>query len=303
MGVFQRMLSTQALMFIYMLVGVIIVRAGILKPEGRPAFIGLLINVTLPCMILHAFVQDAGLEALIVGGRMLVISACCVLSAWGLGRLIWRNRPPMRRAVLEFATMFSNAGNAGLPIISLVFGAQGVLYASFFLIPIRVLMWTVGISLFVGDNPSTPRWKTLLLNPSLLAVFIGIPLMLTGLKLPEFISTAIGSIGAMTGPLSMMIIGASLANAHPRDMLDGDAWLLSGLRLAGLPLALMAVLRLIGVETLTWQVAVTLTAMPAAANTAILSEMYGCDYTFAARCVVVSTVLSLVTVPMLALLY
>ena len=303
MGVFQRMLSTQALMFVYMLVGVVIVRAGILKPEGRSSFIGLLINVTLPCMILNAFMQDAGLEALIVGGRMLLISAACTLSSWGLGRLLWRNRPPLRRAALEFATMFSNAGNAGLPIVSLVFGEQGVLYASFFLIPIRVLMWTVGISLFVQQDAAQSKWKALLMNPSLVAVFIGMPLMLTGLRPPAFVSTAISSIGAMTGPLSMMIIGASLAGARPRDMLDADAWLLSGLRLIALPLITMAVLRLMNVDTLSWQVAVTLTAMPAASNTAILSEMYGCDYTFAARCVVVSTVLSLATVPLLALLY
>ena len=303
MGVFQRMLSTQALMFVYMLVGVVIVRAGIMKPEGRSSFIGLLINVTLPCMILNAFMQDAGLEALIVGGRMLLISAACTLSSWGLGRLLWRNRPPLRRAALEFATIFSNAGNAGLPIVSLVFGEQGVLYASFFLIPIRVLMWTVGISLFVQQDAAQSKWKALLMNPSLVAVFIGMPLMLTGLRPPAFVSTAISSIGAMTGPLSMMIIGASLAGARPRDMLDADAWLLSGLRLIALPLITMAVLRLMNVDTLSWQVAVTLTAMPAASNTAILSEMYGCDYTFAARCVVVSTVLSLATVPLLALLY
>ena len=129
MGIFERMLSTQSLMFLYILAGIIIVKAKVLKPEGRSSFIGLLINVTLPCMILHSFEQDAGLDALIAGGKLLIASAACCLSAMGLGRLLWRWKSLQRQAVLEFATMFSNAGNAGLPIVSLVFGAEGVFWA------------------------------------------------------------------------------------------------------------------------------------------------------------------------------
>lgn len=302
MNVFEKMLSTQALMFVYILLGVIISKTKILKEEGRSSFIGLLINITLPCMILHSFEQDVGMSELISAAQTLVISAVCCLGAWGLGKLLWRRETPERKAVLEFATMFSNAGNAGLPIVSLVFGATGVFYASFFLIPIRVLMWTLGLGLFVGKD-GQPRWKSLLLNPSLLVVFIGLFLMFSGLKLPGFLSGAISNVGAMTGPLSMMIIGASLADMRPKDALEKDAYLLSAIRLIVIPVLVMVILRLLNVETLIWQVAATLLAMPAAANTAILAEMYGRDHAFAAKCVFVSTILSLITVPCLTLLF
>ncbi len=302
MNVFEKMLATQALMFIYMLLGVAMVKTHILKREGRSSFIGQLIIITMPCMILHSFEQDAGLAQLWSAAKTLGISAACCLAAWALGKLLWRREPPRRRAVLQFATMFSNAGNAGLPIVSMVFGAQGVFYASFFLIPIRVLMWTLGLGLFVeGEGKS--RWKALLLNPSLLVVFVGLFLLLTGLRLPGFVSTAISNVGAMTGPLSMMLIGASLADMRPRDALEKDAFLLSGVRLIAIPLLAMAVLRALGAEPLVWQVAVTLLAMPAAANTAILAEMYGRDHAFASKCVFVSTILSLLTVPCLTLLF
>lgn len=303
MGVFGRMLETQALLFLYILLGIAMVKLNILKTEGRSSFIGLLNNITLPCMVLHAFEQDARPETLIAAGKVLLISTGWYLAMWGVSKLLWRGQSGQRRAVLEFATMFSNAGNAGLPVVSLVFGDQGVLYASFFLIPLRVLMWTVGLSLFVQEPDGKIRWKELLTNPNLLVVFIGIPMMLRGLHMPGVVSKMLSNVGAMTGPLSMMLIGASLAAAHPRDMLDREAWLLAALRLLILPLTAMGLLRLMGVEALIWHVAVTLIAMPAAANTAIISEMYGHDYTFAARCVVVSTVLSLFTVPALALLY
>lgn len=303
MGVFGRMLETQALLFLYILLGIAMVKLNILKTEGRSSFIGLLNNITLPCMVLHAFEQDARPETLIAAGKVLLISTGWYLAMWGVSKLLWRGQSGQRRAVLEFATMFSNAGNAGLPVVSLVFGDQGVLYASFFLIPLRVLMWTVGLSLFVQEPDGKIRWKELLTNPNLLVVFIGVPMMLTGVHMPGVVSKMLSNVGAMTGPLSMMLIGASLAAAHPRDMLDREAWLLAALRLLILPLTAMGLLRLMGVEALIWHVAVTLIAMPAAANTAIISEMYGHDYTFAARCVVVSTVLSLFTVPALALLY
>ena len=296
------MLSTQALMFIYMVVGVIIVKTKILKKEGRSSLIGLLINITLPCMILHSFEQDAGIEELIAAGHALIISACCCLIAYGIGVVIWRRKPAEKRAVMEFATMFSNAGNAGLPIVSLVFGAEGVFYTSFLLIPIRVLMWTLGVSLFVKQEGKA-RWKTLLINPSLLVVFVGLFILLTPFKLPAVMSTAITNIGNMTGPLSMMIIGASLADMNVREALDKDAFILSAVRLLGIPVLAMVIMRAIGIDTMLWQVQATLLAMPAASNTAILAEMYGRDHSFAAKCVFISTILSLITVPCLTLLF
>ena len=303
MEVFSRMLSTQALMFVYMLLGVVMAKTRLLRQEARSSFISLLIDIALPCMILHSFEQEAGVSELLAAGKVLLISAGYGLASWALGKVIWRRKEKSRRAVLEFATMFSNAGNAGLPIVALVFGSEGVFYASFFLIPVRILMWTIGLSLFVQGGDGAPKWKKLLLNPSLLVVFIGIPMMLVPIRLPQVLSQALTQVGGMTGPLSMMLIGASLADTNLRTVLDRDAFALSFVRLIAFPLLLMALLRLIGVESLICQVGVTLLAMPAAANTAILSEMYGHDYSFAAKCVVLSTILSLVTVPCIALLF
>ena len=84
---------------------------------------------------------------------------------------------------------------------------------------------------------------------------------------------------------------------------DKDAFLLSAVRLLGIPVLGMIILRAVGVDTMLWQVQATLLAMPAASNTAILAEMYGRDHSFAAKCVFITTVLSLITVPCLTLLF
>lgn len=302
MTVFDRMLSTQALMLVYILLGAVGSKTGIVRREGRATLINLLIDITLPCMILHSFEREVSRAELVSAGQALLISAACCLAAYGLSLLLWRKQSPVRRAVLEFGTMFSNAGNAGLPIVALVFGDTGVFYTSFFLIPVRVLMWTLGLSLFVPGR-GKGKWKALLANPSLMIVFLGLAMMLIPFHLPQTLSAAITNVGNMTGPLSMMIIGASLADMKPRDALDGGAWALALVRLAVMPLAGFFVLRLLNVDYLLTCVATTLLAMPAASNTAILAEKYGRDYLFAAKCVFVTTLLSLVTAPCISLLF
>ena len=303
MNVFERMLNTQALMFIYVIVGVIMAKTKILKHEGRSSFINLLLDITLPCMILNSFNVETGTDELIAAGEIMLLSVVCVFISWVTGKIFWRNQPASRKAVLEFATLFSNAGNAGMPIVASVFGTEGVFFASFYLLPVRILIWTVGLSLFVDESDFRKKIMILLKTPSLVVVFLGIALMFAPFKLPAVVSTAVKNIGDMTGPVSMMIIGAALGESNIKEAFDIDAFKLTFVRLAVQPLIFLFLFRTLGVKTILWQVVVTLTAMPAAANTEIIAEMYGKDYTFAAKCVVVSTVVSLFSVPVLTLLF
>lgn len=303
MNIFERMLNTQALMFIYVMTGIIMAKTKILKHEGRSSFINLLLDITLPCMILNSFNIETGIDELIAAGEIMIISLVCFIVAWAIAKIIWRKEPKTRRAVLEFSTLFSNAGNAGMPIVALVFGAEGVFYASFYLLPVRILIWTFGLSLFVEGGNFKDKMLILLKTPSLIVVFIGIALMFAPFKLPSVLTAAIKNIGDMTGPLSMMLIGAALGESDIRGAFEFDTFKLTFVRLILLPVIYIFMLKFCGVKNIIWQTAVVLTAMPAAANTEIFAEMYGKDYTFAARCVVVSTVLSLVTVPFVTLLF
>lgn len=303
MNVFERMLNTQALMFVYVMTGIIMAKTGILKHEARSSFIHLLLDITLPCMILNSFNIDIGIDEIIAAGEIMIISSACVLISWITAKIFWRNQPHDRKAVLEFATLFSNAGNAGMPIVASVFGTEGVFYASFYLLPVRILIWTVGLALFVDSKNTRERMILLAKTPSVVVVFVGIALMFMPFKLPSVLSTAIKNIGDMTGPLSMMLIGAALGESNLRSAFDADAFILTGVRLVVEPLIFLFLFRSLGVQAILWQVAVTLTAMPAAANTEIFAEMSGRDYMFAARCVVVSTVISLFSVPILTLLF
>lgn len=301
----QRMANTQALLFLYALTGVLMRRIGILKAETRGAFVSLFMNITLPCMILASFDQVFTPDQLRDAGIVLLLSTGVLALSGLIAFLLFRKKPDAERRVLYFATLFSNSGNAGMPVASLVYGPTGVFYASIYLIPARLAMYTLGVALYAGKPKDKGTWAgiwALLKTPTVAVIPPGLLLMLSGHTLPTVLGDAVRNIGDMTAPLAMMLIGASLADGKPRELLDRSVLSISFVRLILVPALCWGLLSLMGMQSLPAAVAVTLVAMPVAANTAILAEQYGADNRFASRCVFLSTVLSLFTVPGITLL-
>ena len=291
-----RMIDTQLLLFLYMLCGVIVSRLRIIRDDNREVLVRLLMDVAMHMMVLSAFNKPTSLEEIKSSLLVIVIAAAGCLVAWALGLVLWRKSPENKRKVLLYATMFSNAGNAGLPVINLVFGPTGVFYASMYLIPPRILQWTVGLGFFLKPKKGA-FVKNVLLNPMVVVVYIGFILMAFNWQIPGVFGTAISRLGDMTGPLSMILIGATLSQMKPGALLDRAVLAVSALRLLILPLLAAVALRLLQVDAMTMNICVILLAMPVASNTASIAERYGGDYVFASACVSVSTLLSVVTVP------
>ncbi len=290
------MIDTQLLLFLYMLCGFIISRLNIVREDNRAVLVRLLMDVAMPMMVLNAFNKPTTREEILSSfWVMLIALAGCVVTGL-IGRVLWRRQPDNKRKVLMYASMFSNAGNAGLPIISLVFGPAGVFYASMYLIPPRILQWTVGLGFFV--KPEKGGWvKNVLLNPMVVTIYIGAVLMITGWQIPGVFGKAIANLGSMTGPLSMILIGATLAHMDFRKLLDPSVLLITALRLILFPLLFAVLLKFLHAEEMVMNICVILLAMPVASNTAAMAERYGGDHVFASACVSVSTLLSVITVP------
>lgn len=297
-GIVSRMIDTQLLLFLYMICGFVVSRLGVIREENRGALVRLLMDVAMPMMVLNAFNKPVTPEELRSSLWVIVIAlvGCAVTGLIGL--LLWRRQPENKRKVLMYASMFSNAGNAGLPIISLVFGPVGVFYASMYLIPPRILQWTVGLGFFV--KPEKGGWiKNVLLNPMVVMIYIGAFLMVTGWQIQGVFGTAIANLGSMTGPLSMILIGATLAQANWKMLFDSSVMLTSFFRLIAFPLLFALILKLLHADALVTNICVILLAMPVASNTAAMAERYGGDHVFASACVSVSTLLSVITVPVI----
>lgn len=292
------MINSQLLLFLYMTCGFILGKAKIIREDNRGALVTLLMDVTMPLMVLSAFNKPTTREEIKASFLVMVIAlAGCVITGL-LGLLLWRKQPENKKKVLQYASMFSNAGNAGLPIISLVFGPTGVFYASMYLIPPRILQWTVGLGLFV--KPEKGGWvKNLLLNPMVVTIYIGAILMATGWQIPGVFGDAISNLGSMTSPLSMILIGVTLSGMNWRALLDRSVLFISALRLLAFPLLFTVLLKLIGIDATALTICVILLAMPVASNTAAMAERYGGDKEFASACISISTLLSVITVPVI----
>ena len=294
----SRMIDTQLMLFLYMLCGFIVSRLRIIREDNREVLVRVLMDVAMPMMVLNAFNKPTSGEQLRSSLLVMAIAGLSCLVTWGIGSLLWRRQPENKRKVLMYASMFSNAGNAGLPVLNLVFGPEGVFYGSMYLIPPRILQWTVGMGFFLKPKKGA-FVKNVLLNPMVVVVYIGFVLMAFNWQIPGVFGTAIANLGAMTGPLSMILIGATLSHMRPRAVLDPAVLLASALRLLIFPLLAALALKALRVDQMAMNLCVILLAMPIASNTAAMAERYGGDYVFASACVSVSTLLSVVTVPLI----
>jgi predicted permease len=202
--------------------------------------------------------------------------------------------------VLRFTAIFSNCGYMGLPLLYAVFGSEGVFYGSFYIVTFHTVLWSYGYMMYGGKESKAKIIKRLLINPSIIALYIGLIIFLFSISVPETIMGAVRAVGDMTMPLSMLIIGGIMSSTKLLAVFsDWRVYLSSLIRLIVMPLLYFAITYLLGVPSLPIAVMVTLLAMPAAANTTIFAEMFDKDAVFASKCVTVSTILSIITAPII----
>jgi len=290
-------LTVQGMLFLLVAAGVILARIKILPQEGTKILTDLVIYLFLPCNIIHSFQMKLSLNIvrgfLIIFTISMLIQGGCLL----LSKVLYQNQPLDRRKVLQYATVCSNAGFMGNPIAEGVFGAQGLMYASIFLIPQRIVMWSAGVSYFTGEQDRKKTMIKVLTHPCIIAVYIGVLLMILPITLPAFIHNTIASIGGCTTAMSMILIGTILEKVNIKQMVSKTILYYSVIRLVLIPLLVYIGCMFFHVEPLIRGVAVLLAGMPAGSTTAILSTKYNGDYIFATKCVVFTTLMSMITIP------
>lgn len=262
----------------------------------------ILLNIAIPAIAISSFNQNLPASALSSAIILLIFAVVSnVLSAL-LGAFLFRKYPTNQKVVMQFIIVFTNCGFMGYPVMESIFGSIGVFYASIYGIVFNLFLWTYGRMLFTGVS----NWQTLkkaLVNPGTLSTLFGLVLLLTPLKLPAFAANLTTTVGGLTSPLAMIVIGAMLAEVKFSEMFHGiHIYYGSFLRLLLLPATAFLVLKLLHVDHLTMAACVMLTAMPAASNSVIFAEKFEGDSLLASRIVVLSTVLSIITIPLFAIL-
>lgn len=287
--------------FILMLAGYLLTKWNIMPKSARKPLTDLVINFILPCNIIVSFLIEFNSRILIDSFTILMVSVGIQLVSFLVGLVAYPGVERKQHASLRYATSVSNAGFIGLPIVQGLYGLTGAMFASIFLVPQRIVMWSAGVSCFTGTSGKGVL-KKVLTHPCVDAVVIGSVLMVTQLQLPTALLMPIRQASNATTALTMLIIGNILADVDLRTLFSPLILRLCAIRLLILPLLILLVCRLLGLDPLVTATATILTGMPAAATTAILSEKYECDSAFGVRVVCSSTLLSLVTVPLLCII-
>lgn len=298
MSSFMNMVQLQLLLFLLIAVGVFARKRSMLTDGAQKGLTDLFINIILPANIVASFHVTPTRELISNAAQILLIAFGVQFFQWGLSKVLYRRVPHGKQMVVRYATICSNSGFMGNPVVQGIYGAEGLMYASLFLIPVRIFMWSAGLSLFTVTS-RRDLVKKLLLHPCIIAVYLGIALMLVGYRIPPFLNEGIASLSACTTALAMILIGSILADVSLRALVDRLMLYYSAVRLLLIPLAVLLVLRLFHVSPLLTGIAVLLAGMPAGSTTAILAMQYGCDASYASRCVLFTTLLSLVTLPAL----
>ena len=296
---FSSLWNLQGQLLALLVVGLLLRKVGLFNGNAKTLLTDLVLYVTLPCSIVLSFQIDIDAELFVSLSIIFLISVAIQIFCYLLTRLTFRKVDPAKRSVLHYGILVSNAGFLGLPIAGELFGATGLMYASVYLIPQRVVMWTAGLSIFSpAAATKNQAAKKVILHPCMVAVYVGLLLMVTRLPIPTFARLTLSSLGNCTTALSMLLIGSFFGEMQKEHLrIDLNLLQFSFLRLVLIPLVSLLVGRMLGIERLLIGVGVILAAMPGGSSTVILASKYGRDTTYASKLVIVSTLLSLVSIP------
>ncbi len=297
------MLNLQIMLFLLMAAGIAVKKIGIITSENRKSFSSLLINVILQCNIVNSFLSGVEISSELFKNCLLavILSAVIQIFVTFANKLFFKKVREERKNVMSYGMICSNSSFIGLPVAESLYGSMGVLYTSLFQIPIRFTMWTAGLALFT-DVDRKSAFKKLAKHPCIIAIFVGFILMILPFSLPSVMLSTISSISKCTTPMSMFVIGAILADADIKTMFSKDVLYFTFLRLVGLPLIIWMILKPFGLNSLLVNICVIMSGMPAGSTTSILADQYGGDSMFASQMTFVSTLLSIVTIPLLGLI-
>lgn len=297
----ENLVTMQAAMLLLLFTGYVLEKKNVMTEQFRKALTEFIINFILPCNIIKSFLIQFDTQILRDCMAILLVSCGTQIFSLLLAKLLYARKEDGKRQPLLYATQVSNAGFLGSPIAEGLFGAQGLLYASIYLVPQRIMMWSMGVACFSGTRGKGVL-KKVLTHPCIVAVMIGLGLMVLQLPLPEWIVKPLDMVGGCNTALSLLVIGGVLAELDPKRVVNLQAVLYCGVRLLLIPLTVLCICLLLGLESLVVQSAVVLAGMPAPLTTAMLASQYGKDEKFAVSLIFLSTLASMVTIPLLCLL-
>ena len=286
-------------LFLMILMGYIIVKTGLLKGDDSKVISKIVLYLVIPCVIINAFQVDYTSEKvkelLLVFAASVLLQVILLAAVWGVGKVLKLNEVEMT------SIYYSNSGNLIVPLVTFILGKEWVLYGCVFMSVQLVFLWTHGKNTISREGKWD--WKKIVFNVNMISVFAKI-------RLPEIVDQALSSVGSMIGPASMIVTGMLIAEMNLRNIFENvKVYFISFLRLVVIPVISLAILKISGLVNIhpdgkkLLLIVFLAVITPSASTITQMCQVYGNDSKYASAINVMTTLLSIVTMPLMVLLY
>lgn len=293
-------------LFIMIFMGFIIVKAKLLKAEDSKILSVIVLYLIIPCVIINAFQVDytpqtvKGLLIALAGSVMTQVILLIVVSI--LGRVFHLNE-------VEVASIYySNSGNLIVPIVTFILGKEWVLYGCVFMSVQLVFIWTHCKKII--SRESTYDWRKIVLNINMISIAIGIVLFLTRIHLPAIINNTLSAVGSMIGPASMIVTGMLFAGMDFKQIFANKrVYFVSFFRLIIVPVIALFLIKCSQLSTFSSNgnklmlIVFLAIITPSASTVTQMCQVYENDSQYASAINVVTTLLAIVTMPLMVMLF
>lgn len=298
----REVLLSVSVMFLLMLVGFVFAKKKIFTKDGIKQMTELVLNVVVPCVILNAYQREFEVRLLKNLALAFVFALIVHIISIIVSSLIFRTKDEKMDSISRFATVYSNCGFMALPLIGAVYGNDGVFYAVAYLTVFNVLYWTHGLYSFTRDKKSVSV-KNCILKPGVWGTLLGVIIFLFQIKLPAPLEKTVSFISDLNTPVPMIILGTYLVNLNIKKILkNGQLWLVCFMRLVAVPVFSIFVAKLMGLAPQVYLPLVISCQCPSAVMVTMFAEKFGFDTEYSSQIVSVSTLLSIITIPLILML-
>lgn len=300
------LLQQMIALFLMMLVGYVCAKMGVLDAVASKKISWLVVNVGNPAMILAAGMDNEITVApekliLVVMLAVVIYAALIMISVFlpGLLRVETQNA-----GVYRVMLIFSNIGFMGLPLISVLYGGESLLYTSIFFFPFNFLIYTYGIRAMRKEEGARGKIKwSDVCNIGVITSVIALILYFGKIHMPDFAVTTAKNLSNLTAPLSMLVIGASFLDFKIIDLFtDTKLLLFSGIKMLLIPIVGTWIIKQFVDDPMILGVCMVMLATPVGSMTAMLAQQYDGNYDLAARGVALTAIFAVVTMPVVSVL-
>ncbi len=296
------LLNQVIVVLLIIILGYVLTKIKYLDDNSIAKLTNILLMVVTPCMIIKAFQKEFDFTYLKNFGIAIILSVVAHVFGMICAKLFFKNDGGKRYKVNRFSVIYSNAGFMGLPLLSAVLGQDGVFYGSAYLVILTILYWTHGVYIYTEDRKQLSI-KKILFNPGVISTVLGLIFFFTNFKMPYVFDQTLTHLANMNTPIAMLILGKYLTEVDfKRVFKEKEIYIVCFVRLVFIPALFAILLKMLGVDKTVASAVLVTASCPIAVAATLFANKFDSDAPYSSQVVSISTILSIITIPLVFLI-